>query len=62
MLNFNRYKCLSGMNPLTRGVKQVTLEDAAETDWLFTVLMGEEGGTRRKFIQDHTKAVMILDV
>ena len=50
------------MNPVTRGIKRVTLEDAAETDWLFTVLMGEEGGTRRKFIQDHTKAVMILDV
>jgi DNA gyrase subunit B len=50
------------MNPVTRGVKQVTLEDAAEADWLFTVLMGEEVEPRRKFIQDHAKEVMNLDV
>jgi len=50
------------MNPVTRGVKRVTLEDAAEADWLFTVLMGEEVEPRRKFIQDHAKEVMNLDV
>jgi len=50
------------MNPLTRGIKQVTLEDAAEADWLFTVLMGEEVEPRRKFIQDHAKEVINLDV
>jgi len=50
------------MNPLTRGIKQVTLADAAEADWIFTVLMGEEVEPRRKFIQDHAKEVMNLDV
>jgi len=50
------------MNPATRGIKQVALEDAAEADWLFTVLMGEEVEPRRKFIQDHAKEVMNLDV
>jgi DNA gyrase subunit B len=50
------------MNPVTRGVKQVTLEDAAEADWLFTVLMGEEVAPRRKFIQEHAKEVLNLDV
>ena len=50
------------MNPVTRGVKQVTLEDAAEADWLFTVLMGEEVAPRRKFIQAHAKEVLNLDV
>ena len=50
------------MNPVTRGMKQVTLEDAAEADWLFTVLMGEEVAPRRKFIQAHAKEVLNLDV
>jgi DNA gyrase subunit B len=50
------------MTPVTRGVRQVTLADAAEADWLFTVLMGEEVEPRRKFIQDHAKAVINLDV
>jgi DNA gyrase subunit B len=50
------------MNPLTRCIKQVNLEDAAEADWLFTVLMGEEVEPRRNFIQAHAKEVMNLDV
>ncbi len=50
------------MNPVTRGVKRVALEDAAEADWLFTVLMGEEVEPRRKFIQEHAKDVLNLDV
>jgi DNA gyrase subunit B len=50
------------MNPQTRGIKQVTLEDATEADWLFTVLMGEEVEPRRNFIQTHAKEVMNLDV
>lgn len=50
------------MNPLTRCIKQVNLADAAEADWLFTVLMGEEVEPRRKFIQDHAKEVMNLDI
>ena len=50
------------MNPVKRGMKQVTLADAAEADWLFTVLMGEEVVPRRKFIQAHAKEVLNLDV
>ena len=50
------------MNPVTRGIKQVNLADAAEADWLFTVLMGEEVAPRRKFIQVHAKEVLNLDV
>ncbi len=50
------------MNPLTRCIKRVNLADAAEADWLFTVLMGEEVEPRRKFIHDHAKEVMNLDV
>jgi DNA gyrase subunit B len=40
----------------------VTLEDAAEADWLFSVLMGEEVEPRRNFIQAHATEVMNLDV
>jgi DNA gyrase subunit B len=50
------------MNPETRCIKQVHLKDAAEADWLFTVLMGEEVEPRRNFIQTHAKEVMNLDV
>ncbi len=50
------------MNPRTRCIKQVNLDDAAEADWLFTVLMGEEVEPRRNFIQAHAKEVMHLDV
>ena len=50
------------MNPETRCIKQVNLADAAEADWLFTVLMGEEVGPRRNFIQTHANEVMNLDV
>jgi DNA gyrase subunit B len=50
------------MNPETRCIKQVHLKDAAEADWLFTVLMGEEVEPRRNFIQSHAKDVMNLDV
>ncbi|MBA5942198.1 MAG: DNA topoisomerase (ATP-hydrolyzing) subunit B [Methanophagales archaeon] len=50
------------MNPDTRCIKQVNVNDAAEADWLFTVLMGEEVEPRRKFIQAHAKEVMNLDI
>ncbi len=50
------------MNPATRGIKLVKLEDAAEVDWLFTVLMGEDVEPRRNFIQTHAKDVMNLDI
>jgi len=50
------------MNPRTRCIKRVTLEDAAEADWIFTVLMGEEVEPRKRFIQTHAKEVMNLDI
>jgi DNA gyrase subunit B len=50
------------MNPETRCIKQVHLKDAAEADWLFTVLMGEDVEPRRNFIQAHAKEVMNLDI
>ncbi|MBN1762638.1 MAG: DNA topoisomerase (ATP-hydrolyzing) subunit B [Methanomicrobia archaeon] len=50
------------MNPETRCIKQVALKDAAEADWLFTVLMGEDVEPRRNFIQAHAKEVMNLDI
>lgn len=50
------------MNPVTRCIKRITLEDAAEADWLFTVLMGEEIEPRKKFIQMHAKEVRNLDI
>ncbi|MBR2153120.1 MAG: DNA topoisomerase (ATP-hydrolyzing) subunit B [Bacteroidaceae bacterium] len=39
------------MNPETRLLKQVTIEDAAEADYTFSMLMGEDVGPRREFIE-----------
>ncbi len=50
------------MNPATRCIKRVNFEDAAEADWIFTVLMGEDVEPRRKFIQEHAKEVINLDI
>jgi len=41
------------MNPETRSLMQVTIEDAAEADRLITVLMGDEVGERKKYIFEH---------
>lgn len=49
------------MNPKTRILKQVTIEDAEEADRIFTVLMGEEVTPRKKFIQTHAK-LATLDI
>ena len=46
-----RYKGLGEMNPETRRLKQVTIEDAAEADYTFSMLMGEDVGPRRDFIE-----------
>lgn len=43
------------MNPETRMVKQVTLDEAAKVDQVFTTLMGDEVPPRKKFIQSHAK-------
>jgi DNA gyrase subunit B len=50
------------MNPDTRLMLQVTIEDAEEADRLFDVLMGSEVEPRRRFIQAHAKNVKNLDV
>jgi len=50
------------MNPATRIIVKVTLEDAAYADELFTTLMGEQVEPRREFIQDHALEVVNLDV
>ena len=43
------------MNPVTRTLKQVTIESAAEADMIFSMLMGEEVPPRREFIEKHAK-------
>ena len=50
------------MNPDTRHLLQVTLEDFAGVDEIFTVLMGDEVEPRRAFIQQHAREVRNLDV
>ena len=39
------------MNPENRLLKQVHIQDAAEADRIFSMLMGEDVGTRREFIE-----------
>ena len=41
------------MNPETRTLYRVSIEDAVEADELFSMLMGEEVEPRRKFIEEH---------
>ncbi len=43
------------MNPSNRVLKQVSIEDAQETDYVFSMLMGEEVPPRKKFIVTHAK-------
>ncbi|MHC1575790.1 MAG: DNA topoisomerase (ATP-hydrolyzing) subunit B [Methanosarcinaceae archaeon] len=50
------------MNPDSRTILQVTMEDAVAAEEMFTVLMGDDVEPRRKFIQTHAKDVMNLDV
>jgi DNA gyrase subunit B len=50
------------MNPATRTLLSVRLDDAGEADRLFSILMGDDVDKRRKFIQDHALEVQNLDV
>ena len=43
------------MNPATRTLKQIKINDAARADQVFSILMGEEVAPRKKFIQTHSK-------
>jgi DNA gyrase subunit B len=50
------------MNPANRVLLQVTLDDAAQADELFSVLMGEDVEARRSFIQRNARDVRFLDI
>jgi len=50
------------MNPATRTLRQVTLDDAAIADGVFSTLMGDDVESRRQFIQQNAKDVRFLDI
>ncbi len=50
------------MDPDQRTLLQVTLEDAAIADEVFSTLMGEDVDARRTFIQQNAKDVRFLDI
>ena len=43
------------MNPERRTLRQVTIDNAAESDQIFSMLMGDEVPPRREFIEKHAK-------
>ena len=50
------------MNPMTRTMLKVTVQDAEESDRLFEILMGEDVPDRRAFIEKYAKEVTNLDI
>ncbi|MEM5947229.1 DNA topoisomerase (ATP-hydrolyzing) subunit B [Spirochaetia bacterium 38H-sp] len=50
------------MNPATRNIMKIKLEDAVEAEEMFTTLMGDQVAPRRKFIEDNALFVTNLDV
>jgi len=50
------------MNPTTRTLLTVSIEDAAKADHIFSTLMGSEVPPRKAFIQAHAKSVKNLDI
>jgi DNA gyrase subunit B len=50
------------MNPETRTLLKVEVEDAMSADWVFHMLMGSEVPPRKSFIQAHAKSVKNLDI
>ncbi len=71
-VSIQRYKGLGEMNPqqlwettmdpVSRLLLQVTIEDAARADETFAILMGSDVAPRKKFISTHAKSVKNLDV
>ena len=50
------------MDTATRTLKQVTVDEAADADTIFSVLMGDDVESRRRFIQENAKDVRFLDI